>query len=250
MTPEDVMSELTGKVALVTGGGSGIGLAVARLFLAEGVRLAIAGRQEDKLRSAAAALEGGANLIWQKADVTDPQQVHHLITAVAGKLGPIDMLVNNAGANLKERAFRQLTPETWRQMVAANLDGAFHCIHAVLPGMAERQSGLIININSISGLRAGPLGGSAYVAAKFGLRGLALGVAAEEKASGVRISSIYPGEVDTPILEVRPTPVTEEHRQRILQPEDVARAVLFIAHLPPRAWVPELVISPTTQQYF
>ena len=97
--------------------------------------------------------------------------------------------------------------------------------------MRERQDGLIINVNSIAGKRANPLGGVGYVAAKFGLRGLAMGVAAEEKPNGVRVSSIYPGEVDTPILEQRPSPISEEHRRTILQPEDVAAADLVPGRL-------------------
>ena len=102
-------------------------------------------------------------------------------------------------------------------------------MQAVLPQMRERQDGLIININSIAGKRANPLGGVGYIAAKFGLRGLAMGVAAKEKPNGVRVSSIYPGEVDTPILEQRPSPVSEEHRRTTCEPEDVAAAILFIA---------------------
>jgi NAD(P)-dependent dehydrogenase (short-subunit alcohol dehydrogenase family) len=243
------MSKLAGRTALVTGGGSGIGLAVARALLGEGARVAITGRDEDKLRRAAAALAAGDALTSRAADVTDPDQVQALVRDVSARLGRIDILVNNAGANLKERTFRELTPQSWRRMLAANLDGAFYCCRAVLPQMAQRQDGLIINVNSISGKRAHPLGGIAYVAAKFGLRGLALGLAAEEKASGIRVSSIYPGEVDTPILEVRPQPVSDEHRRGILRPEDVAAAVLFIATLPPRASVPELVIAPAKAQY-
>jgi NADP-dependent 3-hydroxy acid dehydrogenase YdfG len=122
-------------------------------------------------------------------------------------------------------------------------------MYAVLPQMRQRKDGLIININSIAGKRANPLGGTAYVAAKFGLRGLALAVAAEERANGIRVSSIYPGEVDTPILEFRPTPVSEEHRRGILQPEDVAQAVLFIATMPGRASIPELIMTPSGYQF-
>ena len=133
--------------------------------------------------------------------------------------------------------------------MGANLDGAFYCIRAVLPQMLERQDGLIINVNSISGKRANPLGGIAYIAAKFGLRGLAMGVAAEERPHGVRVSSIYPGEVDTPILEQRPSPLSEEHRRTILRPEDVAAAILFIASLPAHAAVPELVLTPANAAY-
>jgi NAD(P)-dependent dehydrogenase (short-subunit alcohol dehydrogenase family) len=243
------MSKLMGKTALVTGGGSGIGLACARQLLEQGARVAITGRNAEKLRAAAEGVGAGDRLLWHAADVTDPVQVDRLVRDATARLGRIDVLVNNAGLNVKERALRELKPESWRQLVAGNLDGAFYCIRAVLPQMRERHDGLIININSISGKRANPLGGLGYIAAKFGLRGLALGVAAEEKASGIRVSSIYPGEVNTPILEARPSPVSAERKQAMLQPEDVAAAVLFLATLPPHAVVPELVITPANAPY-
>jgi NADP-dependent 3-hydroxy acid dehydrogenase YdfG len=243
------MNQLSGKTALITGGGSGIGLAVARVFLLEGARVAIAGRTESKLRQAAQALGSGDRLLVHAADVSDPRQVADLVRAVTEQFGRIDILINNAGTNLKERTVRQLTPEAWQQLLRANLDGAFYAIHAVLPQMLERRDGVIVNVSSIAGKRASPLGGAAYAASKFGMTALGLCLAAEEKDSGVRVSNIYPGEVDTPILEVRPQPVTQEQRQRILKPEDVAAAVLFVAALPPRVSVPELVIKPTSQVY-
>ena len=190
-----------------------------------------------------------ARVFSHAADLTDPAQVKKLIDGVTAKLGRIDILVNNAGLNIKDRQFHELTPETWHELVSANLDGAFFCTHAILPQMRARKSGLIITVNSISGKRANPLGGVGYIAAKFGLRGLAMGVAVEEKANGVRVSSIYPGEVNTPILEVRPEPVSEERKQAMLQPEDVAAAVVFIATLPDHVAIPELIIAPANATY-
>ena len=186
---------------------------------------------------------------YRAADIADVDQAQSLVQEVTRRLGRIDILVNNAGLNIKERTFRELTPESWHRLLGANLHGAFYCMYAVLPQMRERRDGLIININSISGKRSNPLGGIAYNAAKFGLRGLALGLAAEEKDNGIRVSSIYPGEVNTPILEARPSPVSEERRRAMLQAEDVAAAVLLIATLPPRASIPELVISPSNAMY-
>jgi NADP-dependent 3-hydroxy acid dehydrogenase YdfG len=107
----------------------------------------------------------------------------------------------------------------------------------------------MINISSVAGKRANPLGGVAYNASKFAMTALGLTVAQEEKDHGIRVTNIYPGEVDTPILEQRPQPVTAEHRARILQPEDVAAAALMVAQLPPRAHVAELTIKPTAQGY-
>jgi NADP-dependent 3-hydroxy acid dehydrogenase YdfG len=242
------MSRLANKVVLVTGGGSGIGLAVASAMLREGARVAISGRDEAKLTRAAASVEGGT-LYCHSADLSIPERVTGLVKIVTESLGPIDILVNNAGTNIKARTFRELTPETWRLLVGANMDAAFYCMREVVPSMRERGGGLIINVNSIAGLRASPLGGPAYSAAKFGLHSLSLCIGAEEKASGIRVCGVYPGEVNTPILDVRPKAVDEAHRRSILQPEDVAAAVLFIATLPAHVVVPELVITPLVQGF-
>jgi NAD(P)-dependent dehydrogenase (short-subunit alcohol dehydrogenase family) len=240
---------LAGRTALITGGGSGIGREVARRFLAEGARAVITGRTESKLRDAWDALGRHERLLYRACDVASAQQVGALVAWATQQLGRIDILVNNAGLNIKERGVRELTPDSWRLLLAANLDGAFYCIHAVLPQMLERRDGLIINISSVAGKRASPLGGAAYAASKFGMSALSHCLGVEMKDSGIRCSAIYPGEVDTPILEVRPQPVTPEQRQQILQPDDVAEAVLFVATLPPRVSVPELIIKPTVQPY-
>ena len=243
------MATFDGKAILITGGGSGIGLASAKLFLEQGARVLIAGRDPAKLEAAAKQLGGGDRILVHAADVADPAQAQALVRAALQRLGKIDVLVNNAGTNIKERAFRELTPEVWQRLIRTNLDGAFFCIHAVFPSMAARKDGLIININSIAGKRATPLGGIAYAASKFGMTALGIGLGAEEKDSGVRFCNVYPGEVDTPILEHRPTPVTDEHRARILKPEDIARAVLFVAAQPPHVSIPEIIVKPTSQPY-
>ncbi len=108
--------------------------------------------------------------------------------------------MNNAGTNIKDRTLRELTPEAWDMMIRTNLDGAFYCTKAVLQQMFDRKDGVIVNVVSVAGKRANPLGGAAYVAAKFGMGGLGLVLSNEEKDSGVRVSNVYPGEIDTPIL--------------------------------------------------
>lgn len=244
------MSGLSGKVAVITGGGSGVGKATAALFRKAGANVVIAGRDKAKLQAAADELGGEPHVIAVPTDVTSATECAALIAAATVAFGQIDILVNNAGTNIKDRTIRDLTPEAWDKMIRANLDGAFYCTKAVLPQMFDRKDGLIVNVVSVAGKRANPLGGAAYVAAKFGMGGLGLVLSNEEKDSGVRVSNIYPGEIDTPILSARPKPVTEEHRASILKPEDVAEAILYVAQLPPRVSVPELVIKPTVQMYW
>jgi NADP-dependent 3-hydroxy acid dehydrogenase YdfG len=244
------VSKLADKVAVITGGGSGVGKATAALFLKEGAKVVIAGRDAAKLAAVAKELSAGDNLRTQATDVGEVDQCQRLIEFATKTFGRVDILVNNAGTNLKERTMRELTPATWDMMVSANLNGAFYCTKAVLPQMFERKDGVIVNVVSVAGKRANPLGGAAYVAAKFGMGGLGLVLSNEEKDSGVRVSNVYPGEIDTPILAVRPTPVSEAHRATILKPEDVADAVLFVAALPARVSIPELVIKPTAQMYW
>ena len=245
----EIDMKLKDKVALVTGGGSGIGAGIVAALLAEGAKVAITGRDLAKLNKAASALNVGPRLTCHAADVAKADQVAALVADVGKRLGPIDILINNAGTNLKERAFREMTPQSWDRLIRTNLDGAFYCILAVFPAMAKQGDGVIVNINSISGKRPGPLGGIAYNASKFGMTALGLGLGAEEKESGVRFTNIYPGEVDTPILEFRPQPVSDDHRRKILKPEDVAAAVLYVVTQPPHVHIPELIIKPVFQAY-
>ncbi len=243
------MPQLTNKTALITGGGSGIGLATARSFLDEGARVVIAGRDEAKLIAASKTLNAGSRLAHFAADVSKAEQVQTLVRRATEFLGQIDILVNNAGLNIKDRSIEKLTPQAWDQLIRCNLDGTFYCVQAVLPAMMKRKDGVIINISSVAGKRAWPVSGAGYSAAKFGVTALSSCLGAELKDHGIRVSAICPGEVDTPILHQRPEPLTEEHRLRILRPEDVAAAVLFVAALPPHVSVPELIIKPAWQVY-
>jgi NADP-dependent 3-hydroxy acid dehydrogenase YdfG len=240
---------LEGKTVLITGGGSGVGAAIARRFAQEGAQVIIGGRRAELLESVAAAIEAPRKVRAAALDVSDRAQVQALVEGVARDFGGIDILVNNAGANIRNRRLEQLAPEDWDTMVEINATGAFNMIHAVLPLMRARGGGLIISVSSTSGLRPSSLGGAAYSAAKHALAALMRVVGIEESPNGIRATVISPGEIDTPLLEQRPNPVTAEHRARILQPDDVAAAALFVASLPPRASVPELVITPTVQPF-
>jgi len=240
---------LSGKNAVVTGGGSGIGEAIARGLAAEGCRVVIAGRQIEKLHEAAARYKGQPAIEIHAVDVADRANVDQLVAWAAKEMGPIHILVNAAGINIKNRSMAQMPPEDWDRIMAINATGTYNCMHAVLAGMRKRRDGLIINVSSTNGKRAWKLGGVAYTASKFAVGALSAAVANEEAANGIRVTTICPGEVDTPILANRPTPVSAEHRARILQPEDVAAAALMVALLPPRAHVAEIVIKPVGQEY-
>jgi NADP-dependent 3-hydroxy acid dehydrogenase YdfG len=164
-------------------------------------------------------------------------------------LGAIDVLVCNAGTNVRHRSLETLDPADWDRMIATNLSGAFNLVHAVLPAMRARGQGLVIQICSISGKRASVLGGAGYSASKFGQAALGICLGREEGPRGIRSTVIYPGEVNTPILDARPVPVPRERREAILQPDDVAAAVRFLVELHPRANIPELIIKPTVDDW-
>jgi NAD(P)-dependent dehydrogenase (short-subunit alcohol dehydrogenase family) len=243
------MTQLEGKIALVTGGGTGIGRAAAVTLAAAGAQVVVTGRRAAQLQETCASARAGQPIRYYVADVAKRAEVTAMLAWIGRELGPVDILVNNAGVNVKRRKLAELAPEDWDYILDVNLDGAFNVIHAVLPSMRARRDGLIISVSSLAGLRASPVGGAAYSAAKHALNALTRVVAIEEREHGIRATNLCPGEVDTPILEDRPVPVSPEHRALILQPEDVAAAVLFIASLPPRAHVPELLIKPTIQPY-
>ena len=243
------MESLKGQNALVIGGGSGMGAATALLLAKKGANVAISGRREESLREIASK-KGEENILLTKpADVADRESLERLFHWFDEELGQLDVLVNAAGINIPKRAINELSGKDWDAVLKINLTGAFDCMRLALERMRPRKDGLIVMINSVAGKRSNPLGGAAYNASKFGLTGLGACVAEEERENGIRITNVFPGEVNTPILDQRPVPPPPEHRAQILQPEDIARTVLLLAELPARAHVPELIIKPTSQGY-
>ena len=242
--------KLEGKGAIVTGAGSGIGEAVAACFAREGAKVVTWGRNLDKLAHARdKAGDVGKRLLPRAVDVADRDAVQEAAESAEQLLASVDILVNNAGVNVAKRALRELSTADFDLLVDVNLRGVFHCIQAVLPHMRRRRDGLIINVTSVAGVRASVLGGAAYSASKFGAAALSLMVGLEDGENGIRSCNVCPGEVNTPILEDRPVVPSPEKRAAMLQPEDLAQAALFLATLPPRATVPELIITPANQPY-
>jgi NAD(P)-dependent dehydrogenase (short-subunit alcohol dehydrogenase family) len=236
--------DLSGKVVLVTGGAGGIGLGIAKAFAAEGCRVAIAGTTEKNLIKAAESAGAQSPLLWRTCDITDRDQVAQLFQWLGDELGTADILVNSAGINIANRMMSNIDPAEFDRVMAVNTTGTFNCIHAALPAMREKGSGLIVNISSVAGKRAMLLAGLPYCVSKFATSALGTFLNQEECGNGIRVTNVYPGETNTPILDKRPTPPPPEKRAKMLQPEDIAACVVTIAKLPDRAVVPELVITP------
>jgi len=232
------------NTAVVTGAGSGVGRAVALRFAAEGWRVALVGRRVEPLAETAARAgsEDGRVVVFP-CDVSAADSVAAMGAAVLARFGEVDVLVNAAGINVPRRSFEVLSLDDWHAVLATNLYGAYYCVRAFLPGMRERHTGTIVNINSDVGKVARDLAGPAYVSSKFGLMGLTQQINAEERANGVRACSICPRDVNTPLLDKRPQPPPPEVRARMLQPDDLAECVWLVATLPSRAVVDEISLS-------
>ena len=242
---------LQGQVALVTGGGSGAGEAIVAALVAEGARVVAMGRDAAKLEAACARASAdaptGAGAEAAAGDVTDRARVRQTVDATVSAHGRLDILVNNAGINIVDRALAALSPEDWDRVLDINATGAFNTIHAALPHMRRQQGGLVIAVSSMAGLAPSVLGGVVYSASKHAMDVLTKMVDLEEARHGIRACVISPGEINTPILDHRPVKVSDEHKARILQPEDIAAAVVFVATLPPRVVIPEMTIKPLGQ---
>jgi len=233
--------DLKGKIVLVVGGAGGIGLGIAKALAAEGCKVALADADEKGLAKAGG---DGSAFIRRACDITDRGQVSELFEWLGSELGPVDILVNSAGINVGNRMLSNIDPADFDRMMAINTTGTFNCIHAALPAMREKGAGLIVNIVSLAGKRVMLLAGLPYCVSKFATGALGTFVNLEECGNGIKVTNIYPGETNTPIVDKRPSPPPPEKRAQMLQPEDIAACVVTIAKLPSRAVVPELVITP------
>ena len=239
---------MAAQVVWVTGAGSGIGRATAVAFAAAGARVALTGRRAEALEATAAAIGGGAVVV--AADLSDAAEVTRAHAAVVAALGPVDVLFNNAGTNVKRRHLHELAGDALAGVLAVNLAAPFLCSMAVLPGMRAKRAGTLIHIGSVSGVALFPASGAAYGASKAGVGMMSAHINAEEGVNGIRSVCINPGEVATDILDSRPRPPSAADRALMLQAEDIAAAAVFVAGLPQRATVADMTILPTDNQFW
>jgi NAD(P)-dependent dehydrogenase (short-subunit alcohol dehydrogenase family) len=234
-----------GRTAVVTGAGSGVGRAIALRFARQSWNVALVSRRGETLSEtmSLAPPESHPQLASFPCDVSDPAAVDAMGKDVLDRFGEVDVLVNAAGINVPQRSFEALSLDDWHAVLGTNLHGAYYCVRAFLPGMRARQTGTIININSDVGKVARDLAGPAYVSSKFGLNGLTQQINAEERRHGVRACSICPRDINTPLLDKRPQPPTQDARARMIQPDDIADCVWLVVTLPSRAIVEEISMS-------
>ena len=233
------------RTAVITGGGSGVGRATALKLAEQGWRVAILGRRADTLQETLRlAGQYASRLTPYVCDVGDARAVAEAGQQILAKFGEVEVLVNSAGTNAPRRSLEVLSLEDYHAMLNANLNGAYYCVQAFLPQMRARQSGTIVNIVSDAGRQASPKAGPAYVMSKFGLAGLTQSINAEERAHGVRACAIFPGDIDTPLLEKRPQPPDAAARAWMLRAEDVAECAVFCINLPAHVIVEEMLVRP------
>ncbi|MFT7652692.1 MAG: NADP-dependent 3-hydroxy acid dehydrogenase YdfG [Limisphaerales bacterium] len=238
------MRDLNGKVAWVTGAGTGIGEAGAIALAEAGMHVILSGRREDKLAEVKEKCGDGRATV-AVLDVADKSAVQATAQQIIADHGRIDVLVASAGLNPKKRNWHNVSLDDWDQVIRVDLDGAFYCCKAVLPTMKEQGEGLIINISSWAGKHVSVVTGPAYTAAKHAMNAMTESLNMEACIFGVRATAICPGEVATPILDNRPIPVTAEDRAQMVQADDCGEVIRFLAELPEHVCINELTISPT-----
>ncbi len=247
-TPEQTAStvDIAGRIAVVVGASGGIGRAAAARLGEAGCRLVLVDLDGFALGEVARSLELAEAPLTFAVDITDSVQVKAAASSVKDAFGAVDILVNAAGINTRERTLDTMSPEQWEKVIAVNLTGVFNCVQAFLPSLRER-GGTIATIVSTTAILVSPGGGSHYCAAKRALLSLNESINTEQGRHGVRACAILPGEVDTPLIDKRPTPTSPERRASMLQPGDVAEVIHFVATRPPRATISDIVIWPSAQ---
>ncbi len=239
------------RVAWVTGGGSGIGEAGAEALAADGWLVVVSGRRKEALDAVVAKITGkGGEAEAMALDVSVAADVEKVAGQIVARHGRIDLLVNSAGINVPKRRWDDMELDGWNKLVEINLNGVLYCMRAVLPTMRQQKDGIIINVSSWAGRHVSKMPGPAYTTTKHAVLALTHSFNMDECVNGLRACCLMPAEVATPILKLRPVVPSEEEQARMLQPEDLGRTIAFVASLPPRVCMNEILISPTWNRGF
>ena len=241
------MQDLEGQVAWITGAGTGIGESAAIKLAEAGCSVVLSGRRREVLEDVANHI--GDNVAIQPLDVSDSKAVEDVVGKVIQEYGRIDIGVFSAGINVRDRNWNNISVEGWDSVINIDLSGAFYCSQAVLPTMRKQGGGLIMNISSMAAKSVGKLTGPGYTSAKHAMNAMTASLLLEERNNGIRATAVCPGEVATPILDLRPVPVSAEDQARILQSEDLGELILFIAKQPPHVTINEVLITPTWNRF-
>lgn len=233
------------RTVVITGAGSGVGRATAIALAKQGWRMALLGRTPSALDETA-QFTGlpKQDVLVIPCDIGRLEQVQQMARAVLELFKTVDVLVNAAGTNAPKRSLEILSLEDYHAMIDTNLHGAYYCTQAFLPQMRQRQTGTIVNIVSDAGKQASPKAGPGYVISKWGMAGLTQAINAEERGHGVRACAIFPGDINTPLLDKRPAPPDAAARARMMTAEDIAECALLAINLPSRAIVEEILVRP------
>ena len=245
------MKPFAGQVVWMTGAGTGIGRAGAAMFAREGAEVVLIGRRRDKLEEVAAeiASAGGKSLV-EPLDVSDRARVMAMAARLLERQKRVDILVNNAGTNVVTRRLEEVSARDWDEVLAINLTGAFNMFQAVFPTMRAAGDGLVINVASTAARRVSGAAGIAYSASKFGMLGMSLSLSQEAWKFGIRTCCICPDDVNTPIMARRRIKYPPEVLAQFIQPEDLAETMRYVALMPKRTSIPEIVVYPTSRRTY
>ena len=239
------MTSLAGKIAWVTGAGTGIGEAAALALAEAGATVVLTGRRPGPLEDVARRINQTGSAHVQPADLTDADQVRKVGDYIKATFNRLDILVNNAGVNIIDRHWDKLTPESIDTLLEGNLTAALYCVTVALPFMRAQQDGLMIHTASMAGRFIGGVSGPIYTVAKHGVVAMSHSLNMQECVNGIRSTVFLPGEVATPILDKRPNPVGPEVRAKMVQPEDCGDLIRYIAGLPKHIVMNEVHLAPT-----
>lgn len=237
---------MKGKIAIVTGAGRGMGKSIARMLAEEGANVALVSRTQEDIRALKKEImqDFGIEAIDIQCDISDENQVKKMVKKVYDVAGPPGILVNNAGVPTKKPTeVTDYSTEEWDRIIDVNLRGTFFCCRETLTYMREAQSGTIINVSSISGIKAAP-NVLPYSVSKFGMMGLNQTLIAENMKYGIKIHAVCPGVTDTSIWDRKEVPLPDEVRKKMIKPEEIADIVKFLINLPENIRIDELVVLP------